>query len=129
MGSTSGGGYAASPCRATVLKGNFERLAKHFPLTSGGRFGRRGKNAQVVESTDPSATARRFCATLSKGGRSAPLPNGRGERVRFDDGSLVVLRTRTTTAGSPAIEISIASTHLGLPPYQKIHFVKKGSKT
>lgn len=98
-------------------------------MTAGGRFGRKGKNTQVVESTDPSATARHFWAVLSKGGRAAPLPNGRGDRVRFDDGSLVVFRTRTTTTGSPAIEISITSTKLGLPPYQKIHFVKKGSWT
>ncbi|HQZ85978.1 MAG TPA: hypothetical protein PLB21_10195 [Actinomycetota bacterium] len=129
MGSSSGGGYAASPSSAKMLNGNIERLAKQFPLTAGGRFGRKGKNTQVVESTDPAATARRFWAALSKGGRSAPLPNGRGQRVRFDDGSLVVIRTRTTTTGSPAIELSIASPHLGMPPYQKIHFVKKGSRT
>jgi hypothetical protein len=118
MGSSRSGGYAASPSSVKVLKGNIEQLAKRYPLTAGGRFGRRGRNAQVVESDDPAATARQFWAALSKGGQPRPLPNGRGQRVRFDDDSLIVFRPRTTTAGSPAVEISIASPGLGFPPYQ-----------
>ena len=74
------------------------------------------------------ATARAFWRALSRGGRRVPLPNGKGDRAIFDDNSLVVYRPRTGTPGSPAIEISIATPGHGLPPLQKIHFLRKGTE-
>jgi hypothetical protein len=128
MGSQSGGGYASSPSGFKVLLHNIAGLAERYPMTPGGRFGKRGRNTRVIESDDPAATAREFWRALSKGGRQVPLPNGKGDRAMFDDDSLVVHRVRTGTPGSPAIEIVIATPGNGLPAYQKIHFLKKGAK-
>lgn len=125
MGSSSGGGYASSPSDVKVLMGNIERLAKRYPLTAGGRFGRRGKNAQVVESGDPAATARQFWAALSKGGQIGVLPRGKGDISYFEDGSRIIHR-RDTRSNSPAIEIIVVGRGTGLPARQKIHFTKKG---
>jgi hypothetical protein len=85
------------------------------------------KNARVVESDDPAATAKEFWNALSKGGRPAPLPNGRGDRVYFGDGSRIIRRPRSSD-GSPAIEIIIATPTHGMAPEQKIHFVTRGSR-
>jgi hypothetical protein len=127
MGSHSGGGYAAPPSGVEVLMDNIDRLAKRFPMATGGRFGRKGKNARVVESDDPAGTARDFWNALSKGGRPAPLPDGRGDRVYFEDGSRVIHRP-ISSDGSPAIEIIIATPVHGVAPEQKIHFVTRGWK-
>lgn len=126
MGSHDGGGYTSTPSGVEVLVANIDRLSERFPLTPGGRFGRRGKNTQVVECENPAATAREFWTALSMGASPAPLPNRKGDLVYFEDGSRVVHRTRTSTVDSPTVEIFVSTRGLGLPPRQKIHFITKG---
>lgn len=81
-------GHLAAPCLGRGLWWGWdvhahavavEVVAADLPLTAGGRFGRRGKNTQVVESGDPAGTARQFWAALSKGGQIGVLPSGKGD--------------------------------------------------
>lgn len=126
MGPGHGGGFATSPSAFHVLAGSIRELAKKYPLDRIGRFGTKDRGSQVIRSSDPLATSQEFWRALSRGGRIAALPNGRGNRAIFDDGSHVVYRPYKTKDGSPAVEIAIQTSGHGLPRRQKIHFIPKG---
>ena len=64
---------------------------------------------------------------LSAGGKVQPLPNGKGQVAWFADGSRIVYRVKTSTEGSPAVEIKVATPSRGIPPSQKVHFILKGA--
>lgn len=129
MGSRSGGGATSSPSSSSTVADNIETLLDEHPLTPGGYFGVKGKNTRVIASDNPKATADSFWKKLSRGGRADPLPNGKGDRVRFDDGSIAVYRVVSRSKGSPAVEISVESSNgRKIAAYQKIHFILKESR-
>jgi hypothetical protein len=43
------------------------------------------------------------------------------------DGSRIVYRVKTSTKGSPAVEIKVSTPGHGIPPSQKVHFISKGA--
>lgn len=115
MGGGLGGSIGSS---RGILSENIKALSSEHPLNSGGRFGRRGQGrTQVVKVPDPQATARHFFLKLGKGGVKSTLSNGKGEVIRFDDGSRVVFRPQSKSGG-PAIDITNTATGNNY----KIHF-------
>lgn len=98
-------------------------LEKQFNLNEHGHFGRKGngRRVRVVESSDPVADARAMYEELSKGGCEKLLPNGKGIKTEFDDGTTIVFREITSTSNSPAVEIQDSAS-----PFiqdQKVHFI------
>jgi len=129
VGARSGGGATSGPSSSSALANNIEALSYEYPLTPGGYFGVKSRNTRAIVSDNPMSTADSFWKTLSRDGRPDPLPNGKGDRVRFDDNSLVVYRVVTTSNGSPAVEIWVeSSSGRKIAAYQKIHFVLKESR-
>lgn len=69
-------------------------------------------------------TAQKFWQILSKGGNIKVLANKHGLVVNFSDDSYATYRVKTSTKGSPAIEINIKNSRDNKS--QKIHFISKG---
>ena len=126
MGSHGGGGHTAGNSLGQLL-GNMARAATEFGASPSGYFGVRGKNSRVIQTPDPQRTSERFWKMLSAGGRVHVLPNGKGRVAWFADGSRIVYRVKTSTKGSPAVEIKVSTPGHGIPPSQKVHFISKGA--
>ena len=122
MGGGTGGSYS-SPGRG--LAANIQKLASMYPLDSKGRFGKPGRGAQIVASTDPLETGRLFFSVLSSGGLSLPLSNGKGMIATFADKSTVVFRPVSSSDGSPAISINLKGSK---QTDYKIHFVHENGE-
>jgi H+/Cl- antiporter ClcA len=45
----------------------------------------------------------------------------------FAVGSRIVYRVKTSTKGSPAVEIKVSTPGHGIPPSQKVHLISKGA--
>lgn len=98
-------------------------LEDRFGLNEHGHFGRKGKSrgVRVIDSSDPVTDAKAMYDELSKGGYEKLLPNGKGIKTEFDDGTTIIFREITSTAGSPAVEIRNSVSQLIRD--QKIHFI------
>ena len=122
MGSQSQGGRVGPSNISSKLMRNFNRLKSKYPLSREGFFGSKGSGkARVITSSNAVKTAKDFWSKLSDGGKKFSAgPGVKG--VKFSDGSQAYLRIKTSSIGSPAIHISIQSSHTGIKNNQKIHF-------
>ncbi|CCI84935.1 hypothetical protein FC52_GL001006 [Lactobacillus pasteurii DSM 23907 = CRBIP 24.76] len=108
------------------IQENIRQLTKDYPLSPGGEFGKAGKSSgvRVIEANDQFKTAQDFWLKLSKGGEELYLPNKKGKKVIFPDGSISTYRIITSTKNSPAIEIYVYHNNSKIK-MKKIHFVRK----
>ena len=106
---------------STILA-NAEAMAKKYPRTKHGKFGKLGKNVRVIESATPEETSVDFFNQLTKGGTMEPIFDGKVTRFRLNDGTRITHRF-ISKSGGPVVEILIS----GSPyvPNQKIHFILK----
>lgn len=106
---------------------NLSSLTEDYSLSDSGYFGVKGKshNSAVrnISSSDPIATARDFYKKAAVGGTETQMSNGKGYITRFPDGSRVSIREKSSSDGTPVVEITI--TQSGSTKTQKIHFVKE----
>ncbi len=130
MGKGIHGGFRYTVGRGNnMLVDNLADVTRRFPLSTDGLFGKRGKGSRVIETDTPIGTAYEFFNRLVKGyDIIIPIPYKDGSRkgcvARMKDGSAVTLRRRSTSDGSPVVDINIESP--GRVKKQKIHFVRKG---
>ena len=126
MGNTAGskktGGDKSSKPKVTI-DDNVKVMKKDYPYTKDGLFGKKGKNARIIATDTPEATSIDFYQKIGKGGYVDELPNGKGTRVIFEDGTVVTHRIVTKTPNSPAVDIKIVNSKLIRK--QKIHFIKE----
>lgn len=135
MGAGRHGGFGGTGGKGKPIKeGPFKKLnqidinaikmKKDYPYTKTGYFGEKGKNARIISTSTPKETSEDFFKRIGKGGFIDKLPNGKGTRITFSDGTVVTHRLVTKTPNSPAVDINIS--HSNIIKSQKIHFVKGG---
>ena len=127
MGSGRSGLYpnTSGSTKSSSIESNVKAMSEKYPLTSSGYFGEKGKNCRIIKSNDPIDTSEDFYQTISKGGTTTNLLNGKGIKTILDDGTVIVYRLITSTKGSPAIEISVSGS--SKIKNQKIHFIQEGN--
>ncbi len=113
---------AKKAAKTASVSDNAKKVSKKYGLKDNGFFGTKGKNSRIFKCDDPLKESADFYSKISKGGKEDVLPNGKGVRSTFEDGSRVVYRKKTSTPDSPAVEISI-TIYDGIKK-QKIHFIK-----
>jgi hypothetical protein len=130
MGSGSGGGYSQS----VSLAANISAMSSKYPLTPSGHFGKAGpQKARVIESSDPIKEAKHFFLALSRGGQVVPIKYSSGRKeghskgllANFEGKAFVSFRPRSSSDGSPAVQIVFKD---GAGKSQKIHFIQKVEK-
>ena len=107
-----------------TIDDNVKKMKKEYPYTNSGYFGKKGKNSRIISTDTPKATSLDFFMKIGEGGFVDKLPNGKGYRVTFADGTVATHRLVTKTPNSPAVDINIS--HSKIIKSQKIHFVKEG---
>ncbi|MBP3815289.1 MAG: hypothetical protein J6H21_00315 [Firmicutes bacterium] len=107
-----------------TIDDNVKEMKKDYPYTKDGYFGKKGRNSRVIETGNPEATSVDFFKKIGKGGFVDELPNGKGLRITFADGTVVTHRLVTKTPNSPAVDINIS--HSNIIKSQKVHFIKEG---
>lgn len=124
MGSHGGSGYGTEGRLNTLFASNLKELAEIFPVKNG-EFGRPGKNkpVRIIEAADPAKAAELFWNKLSQGGTISTTQNGHLKAV-FGTGSFAVFRPKTSTPGSPGINIGNKGPKNGFAPGHRIHFVQ-----
>lgn len=105
-----------------LVDSNLSSVTERYPITKTGYFGTKGKNVRVISSRDPVLTSQDFYSRISKNAVIHVLPNGKGTKAVFADGTTITHRVITSTPGSPAVDINIKSP--GIIKKQKIHFIK-----
>lgn len=109
------------------LSENVSNLKANYPY-SNGYFGEKGQGrtfTRNISSDDPVATAKDFFDKAAYGGVVQQMSNGKGEIVKMKDGTIITHREISSSDGTPAVEINIASsTDPAGIKMQKIHFVK-----
>lgn len=109
---------------------NVYYAAQEYGLTANGYFGEKGKRGTArwirqIFTKNPEAEAGKFYDILAEGGKEKPLPNGHGFITTMPDGSKITIRIRTSSKGSPAVDLNLEGFHNGVKKHQKIHFVKE----
>lgn len=106
------------------LTDNLPALTKRFPLSIGGYFGVKGSgktSVRRIESNAPVTTAKEFFRLATNRGESMKVkPNG-AIVMKMKDGTQISYRETSSSDGSPAVDINIASPVR--VKRQKIHFV------
>lgn len=112
--------------QSTKTQGNYP---PQFPISRNGYFGRKDHGTiRIIESEDPISTASLFFRKLGKGGAQRIFSNSKGHEVCLSvlaDKTVISYRKITSTAGSPAVEITIHTPCKCKIKTQKIHFIKK----
>ena len=111
------------------LNDNLPDVTRRFPLAPCGKFGERGRNnARVIKSSAPVGTAYEFFNRISAGYvkiTAIPYRDGgkKGCVATLKDGTKITIRKKSSSDGSPAVDINIVSPGRVKP--HKIHFVKE----
>lgn len=108
------------------IDSNVEKMKKDYPYTKYGYFGKKGRNSRVIETTALIETSRDFYEKIGKGGNVEKLPNVKGTKTVFPDGTVVTYRQITKTPDSPAVDINIS--YSKYIKTQKIHFIRGEEK-
>ena len=113
-----------------TIADNLAAVTKHFPLTADGLFGKSSGRSGVrhIETDSPISTAYEFFNRLIEGyDIIEPISYKDGKRkgckAYMNDGSVITFRKRSTSDGSPAVDIKIETQ--GRVKSHKVHFVKK----
>ena len=110
------------------LTDNLPALTEAFKSTPEGYFGTKGSCTKVrrISSSDPVATAKKFFKIASAGGEKDEKASSGNERVSvvMKDGSRITMRIKSSSDGSPAVEIVVSKVSRGAIKDQKIHFTK-----
>lgn len=130
MGKGIHGGFKNTEGRGVkkTISDNLASVTQKYPLTVDGLFGKAGHRARIIESNAPVTTAYDFFNRLTDGYdmiKPIPYPDGsqKGCVAYMKDGAIVTVRKKSTSDGSPAVDINIKSP--GRVKTQKIHFTKK----
>ncbi|MBR1729371.1 MAG: hypothetical protein IJ728_14460 [Selenomonadaceae bacterium] len=115
-------------------------LEKYGPLSPDGFFGKRSNDTvRHIISNNPLETMRDFVNTAIKNASIKPLSNGKGIIANFADKFMMVCREKSSSDGSPAVEIwtnirtknSKSTVEIEISGqmfkirYQKIHFISE----
>lgn len=112
--------------KGTSPNNNIKSLINSYKYNKeNGKFGIKGKNSQIIISNNPIKDSINFFNKISKSGIKKKLTNGKGQRVDFNDGTIITHRIVTSTKGSPAVDIRIIKRKKGEISAQKIHFIKE----
>lgn len=111
-----------------TIADNLPDVEKHFPLSPSGMFGKKGHGARVIETNSPVSTAYELFNRLVEGyDKIEPIQYKDGKRkgckAYMNDGSVITFRKRSTSDGSPAVDIKIETQ--GRVKSHKVHFVRK----
>lgn len=130
MGKSLNGNFKNTQGRGVLhsLNDNLPNVTRRFPLAPCGKFGEPGKGARIIKSSSPVGTAYEFFNRISAGYdtiKSIPYRDGtkKGCVARLKDGTTITLRKKSSSDGSPAVDINITAPGRVKP--HKIHFVKK----
>ncbi|MGN0845036.1 MAG: hypothetical protein ACI4QT_07440 [Kiritimatiellia bacterium] len=130
MGKSIHGGFKNTKGRGNLhsLTDNLPDLTRRFPLAPCGKFGDPGKGARVIKSPAPVGTAYEFFNRISRGYETIKTISYRdgskkGCVAKLKDGTIITLRKKSTSDGSPAVDINITSPGRVKP--HKIHFIKE----
>lgn len=123
MGSGISGLYSGTSgaFRESSVQSNAKAMSSVYKITTHGYFGTKGKNCRIISSNDPVGTSVDFYRKLGRGGKTESLANGRGTKTILGDGTVIVHRIKTSTPGSPAVEITVSGS--STIKNQKIHFI------
>ena len=123
-------GRASSECKGdNALYDNLADVTRRFPLAPCGKFGERGNgDVRIIKSHAPVGTAYEFFNRITSGYvkiRVIPYEDGRkkGCVATMKDGTRITIRKKSSSDGSPAVDINIVSP--GRVKTHKIHFVKE----
>lgn len=111
--------------KRTTIEKNAQYVSKKYPVTKDGYFGKPGKSSKVrvITSSNQHKTSKDFFSSLSKGGTTTKLKNGKGKKTILPDKTDIVHRPITSTKDSPAVDITIKKD--SKIKTQKIHFEKE----
>jgi hypothetical protein len=124
---TSGGKEHTDLLNARTLSDNLTNLAKTYPLSSNGYFGKKGRGkARVIESDNPLKTAWNFAQTASYNSMNTTTISGKGIIWTMKGGGRVVFRYYSSSDGTPVVELRV--NNINNLPDQKIHFTKTRSQ-
>ena len=109
---------------------NVYYTGKKYGLSNSGYFGVKGKKGSAswirqIYTENPEVEASHFYDLLSNGGKEKPLTNGHGFISTMSEGSKITIRIKTSSKGSPAVDLNLEGFHKGVKSHQKIHFVSK----
>ena len=117
------------------ISDNISALSKAFSYSNGyfGVKGESGSNSRVrnIHTNTPVETAKKFYDKATYGGMESSIFNKRtgeiiGKKTKLADGSIISWRQRSSSDGSPAVDINIEkSSNSGGVKQQKIHFLKE----
>jgi len=119
LGSASGGGVGSA---LPSLQSVHTKLLAQLPKSGdGSKIGKDGPNrTQYLFSDKPRDTAEQLFNKFAQGRKPLPLKNGKGFVVKFSNGDRVNYRPKSSSDGSPVIDVHIASQG----NLYKIHFLE-----
>ena len=138
MGAGRGKDFGNTKDKIGKFADNLGNLIKDYFLDGMGFFGERANDTvRRIFSEDPLATMKDFVKKATEGAEIKELANGKGYIARFSDGFQIIYREKSSSDGSPALEIwtnkkarnasSTVEFEIGGMKikirYQKIHFV------
>ena len=119
---------------------NFKSLIVDYVLNEVGFFGEKANDTvRHIFGQNPLETMKDFVEKATKGAEIKALANGKGYIAKFSDGFQIIYREKSSSDGSPALEIwtnirtrnasstvevEISGQKLKIR-YQKIHFVSE----
>lgn len=119
---------------------NLSNLIADYVLNEVGFFGEKANDTvRHIFGKNPLETMKDFVEKATKGAEIKALANGKGYIAKFSDGFQIIYREKSSSDGSPAleiwtnirtrnasstVEIEISGQRLKVS-YQKIHFVTK----
>jgi hypothetical protein len=106
------------------FQANINALKEKYPMNNG-KFGKIGKNCQIIVTDTPQTTGKDFFDQLTKGMKTREIIKGKGWFAKSEDGIYITYRYVTTTPNSPALEINTKGANNPLLRKQKIHFTTK----
>jgi len=134
MGGGSGGEARTYGYMERKFDENLREATDSFPVTdgyfgvqSGSGSSEEALSTRHIVSDDPVGTSRALVEILSRGGEKTTARGGSVEMWVFGD-SRVTYRESLSSDGTPAVQLTIASSATGIRSGQKIHFIKEGMR-
>lgn len=121
-----GGKYKGGATRYHSISDNIKKTSSIYEYNNG-YFGKKAKKKdntiRHIESSNPIKTSKDFYNHIAYGGYEKEIPNGK--RANLEDGTVITWREKSSSDGSPVVDINITkSKKSGGLKKQKIHFIK-----